>query len=357
MILIDALIAGKHPTGIGVYTFHVIQNLPRDLDFSLLTHSPHLFAPSVPIRKAPSVLSPDRGKRTAFLRLLYLQTLSEHGLLYRTYHGLSLFWRGPQIITIHDILPILFPKRYPHQYYLYRFLLKPWIRKVDAIVTVSQRSKIDIVEYFGYPEEQVHVFYPGYDKTRFRPLRDAPSIQRAKARYGLRKYLIVIGAQFSHKNVEVVIQALKKMEHSYQLLITGVRNPYASSLRRLVRDLHLEDRVVFVPYVSREELPYLYAGAECLVYPSRYEGFGIPVLEAMAVGTPVIGSPAIREAGGDAVLYAEPEDPESWVAAIKTLQENRNIYVQKGQAQVQRFSWRKTAMGIAKLLQNLSAKR
>jgi len=357
MILIDALIAGEHPTGIGVYSFHVIQNLPRNLEFVVLTHSPHLFASHIPTRKAPAALSPDHGKRAAILRLLYLQTLSGSEILYRTYHGLSLVWRGPQIITIHDILPILFPQRYPHQYYLYRFFLKPWIGKADAIVTVSQRSKSDIVEYFRYPEERVYVFYPGYDATRFRPLRDAHALQRTKARYGLRKYLMVVGAQFSHKNVEVVIQALKKIVPSYQLLITGAREPYASRLRELVRDLRLEQYVVFVPYVSHEELPYLYAGAECLVHPSRYEGFGIPVLEAMAVGTPVIGTPAIREAGGDAVIYADPDDPETWIEALKTLQQTRDMYVQKGQARVRHFSWRKTAMGIAKLLQNFSQKR
>ncbi len=353
MIIVDALIAGPRPSGIGVYTFQVIQHFPKTLDFVVLSHSPGLFGPQIPIRRAPQFLRPDGKKRTALFRFLYLQTLRGKEVLYRTYHGISLVWRGPQVITIHDILPVLFPDRYPQQSYLFRYILRPWISKVEAIITVSQRSKKDILEYFQFPEDRIYVFYPAYDRQVFHPHWEVQKVQEVKAHYGLQRYLLVVGAQFSHKNVEVVLRALKWLDPSMHLLVIGTREPYASRLRQIVRDLDLGARVTVIPYVPQDELPYLYAGAELLAVPSRYEGFGIPVLEAMAVGTPVVGTEAVREAGGNAMVYADPDDPESWVAAIRNVQENRETIVQKGLEHVQQFSWAKTAAGIAALLKDV----
>jgi hypothetical protein len=121
MILVDAILADEKPTGIGVYTFNLVKNLIKYLDFEVLTHNPDLF-PGLRTVKAPSFVSPSRGKNGAILRTFYLQTLTGKGILYRTYHHISLFWRGKQIITVHDLLPILFPERYREQYYFFQVL-------------------------------------------------------------------------------------------------------------------------------------------------------------------------------------------------------------------------------------------
>jgi glycosyltransferase involved in cell wall biosynthesis len=351
MILVDAILADEKPTGIGVYTFNLVKNLIKYLDFEVLTHNPDLF-PGLRTVRAPSFVSPSRGKNGAILRTFYLQTLTGKGILYRPYHHISLFWRGKQIITVHDLLPILFPERYREQYYFFKYFLKRFINFVDFVITVSHRSKEDIVEFFKIEEGRVRVFYQGYNEEVFKPVEDKDRILKIKGRFGLFDYILVVGAQYSHKNVEVVMKAIKYLE-PLQLVITGTREPYESILLKTATELGLSDRVKILKYVPQEDLVYLYAGAIALAFPSKYEGFGIPVLEAMAVGTPVIGTYAVKEAGGDAIIYADPDDFESWVSAINKVLKGREDLVRKGFERVKNFSWDKTAREISSFLSSL----
>jgi len=353
MVLIDTLILGRYPSGIGVYTLNLVRALTNYLDFTILTHAPELFGLPLRYKVAPKILDPDAGKSPAFLRLLYLQSLRGKGVLYRTYHSISLFWSGKQVITIHDVLPVLFPERYPQQSFMFKYFLKPFIQRVDYVITVSENSKRDILEVFRIPEHRVKVFYQGYDSNIFKPDLDHTEVELAKRRLGLRNYLIMVGAQFSHKNAEIVIRALREIDSSIQLLITGTKDPYESQIKTLVSELNLEDRVIIKRYISQKELPHLYAGSIALVFPSKYEGFGIPILEAMAVGTPIIGTMAVKEAGGDAILYADPDDVDSWVACVQTAMNKRDYLVRKGLERVKSFSWQKTAKNIAKFIKEL----
>jgi Glycosyltransferase len=351
MILLDAILADEKPTGIGVYTLNLVKNLSKYLDFEVLTHNPNLF-PGLKTVKAPNFVSPSNGKKGALLRTLYLQTLMGRNLLYRTYHHISTFWRGKQIITVHDVLPLLFPERYKEQYYFFKFFLKRFIYLADFVITVSHRSKEDIVGFFNIEEDRVRVFYQGYDEDLFKPVKDKDGILKIKSRFGLFDYVLIVGAQYSHKNVEVVMKAMKFLE-PLQLVITGTKEPYESNILKLAQSLGLSDRVKILRYVPQKDLVYLYAGALALAFPSKYEGFGIPVLEAMAVGTPVIGTYAVKEAGGDAIRYADPDDFEDWVEAIREVLKNREHFVKKGFERIKVFSWDKTAKEISKFLYSL----
>ena len=345
MILADTLIADDRPFGIGIYTINVVRELLKlRRDIVVLTHTPELF-PGAHKKVAPPDTAPKFGKRAALKRLLYLQTLRGRGVLYRTYHSLSLFWKGPQIVTIHDIQPIVLPDKYREQRWLYRYFLKPFIWRADRIVTVSERSKADIVEFFGVKPEKVVVAYPSYDPTLYRPT--APEEARRKLGF-TRPYLLLVGAKYRYKNAEVVIKALPKL--SYDFVIVGADEGYARELMDLARSLGVGDRVRITGYVERQRLPLLYAGAFALVFPSKYEGFGLPVLEAMATGCPVIGTETVVEAGGDAILYALPDDPDSWVEAIGRLETSREEYVRRGLERARRFSWRRTAERINAVL-------
>ncbi len=351
MIILDAILADEKPTGIGVYTINLVKSLSKYLDFTVLTHNPNLF-PGLKTLKTPSSVSPSKGKIGALLRTLYLQTLTGKGILYRTYHHVSAFWRGKQIITVHDVLPILFPERYKEQYYFFKFFLRRAIHLSDFVITVSQRSKEDIIKFFGIDEDRVRVFYQGYNDEIFKPVEDREGIIKIKKRFGLFDYVLIVGAQYSHKNVEVVMKAIKYLE-PLQLVITGTKEPYESEILKEARSLGLSERVKILRYVPQEDLVYLYAGALALAFPSKYEGFGIPVLEAMAVGIPVIGTYAVKEAGGDAIKYADPENFESWMEAIRDVLKNREVFVRMGFERVKLFSWDKTAREISTFISSL----
>ncbi len=340
MILADTLIVGPRPFGIGVYTLNVVKELLRIRDdVVVLTHTPELF-PGARKVKAPPHLSPERGKRAALYRLVYLQTLRGKGVLYRTYHSISLFWRGPQVITVHDVQPVIFPERYREQTWLYRYFLKPFIHRVDLVITVSQRAKVDILEFFRLDPDRVEVVYPSYEREVFKP---------GNSGFDVPPYLLMVGAVYPHKNAEVVVKALPYIPE-YSLIIVGVGERYGERIRELAERLGVSQRVALLPYREKGELAELYRRAFALVFPSKYEGFGLPVLEAMASGCPVIGTDAVAEAGGKAILYASQEDPLSWVRAVRRLEEEREEYVRRGLERVKGFSWEKTARRISEIL-------
>lgn len=350
-MIVDTLMADEKSTGIGIYTVNLVKHLSEYLDFTVITHSPELFRKDLKFKLAPKILAPLNGKKAAILRMFYLQTLRGKGLLYRTYHSISLFWAGKQIITIHDILPILFPERYKEQNYLFRYFLKPFINKVDYIFTVSQRSKEDIVNFFKLDESKVRVFYQGYNEDIFKPIPKEKVLQ-VKRRYGLFDYILVVGAQYIHKNVEIVIKTLPFLE-PLQLVITGTREPYESRIMNEVERLNLRDRVRIFRYIPQEDLAGVYSGALLVAVPSKYEGFGIPVLEAMATGVPVVGTEAVKESGGDAIEYADPDDIDSWIQAINKVLNDRERYIKKGFDRVKKFSWKRTAKEISDFIKNI----
>ncbi|NPB04157.1 MAG: glycosyltransferase family 4 protein [Thermotogae bacterium] len=346
MILADALIADNRPLGIGVYTINVLRELLKIReDIVVLTHTPELFK-AKHFLKAPTNVSPEFGKWAALRRLLYIQTLRGKSTLYRTYHSISLFWNGPQIITIHDLQPILIPDKYREQRWLYLFFLKPFIGRVQHIITVSERSKADILEFFKVGPDKVTVAYPSYDSQLYHPIPGVfPDTDRP--------YLLMVGARYRYKNAEVVLKALLKLPR-YRLIVVGTSESYGKELLALANELGVTSQLEIHGYVPREELPFLYARAFALVFPSQYEGFGLPVLEAMAVGCPVIGTDAVAEAGGDAILYAVKDDPDSWVEAVGRLESEREKYVKKGFERIKRFSWKATAERINEVLQRFA---
>jgi len=336
MIIVDTLIVGRKISGIGSYTINLLNNLSEFIEFEVLTTVPEFFK-NCKVRKVPSFILKDRGKIASILRILYIQTLNSKGILYKTYYEPSLFWKGKQIITIHDIIPVIYKNEYLEKFFIYEYIIKRFIKKIDFVFTVSEKSKEDIVNFFNIDENKVKVFYPSYDENFFKPLN-------------LKKenYFLVVGAQFKHKNVEIVIKVMKFFK-DFKLIIVGTKKPYENELRNLIKELNLNN-VEIMNYVSPEKLIELYSKSLLLLMPSKYEGFGIPVLEAMAVGVPVIGTKAVSEAGGDAIEYADFDNVESWIYAINKVLENREFYIKKGFERINKFSWKRTAKEIAEFI-------
>jgi len=264
----------------------------------------------------------------------------------------------PQVVVVHDVIPLYFPELLPRQYLYFRFVVPILLRRSRAIVTVSENTKKDVITFYRVEPDKVYVVPSGLDGSRYRAGIDPTTV---KCKYGLEAYLLYVGTMLPHKNLQRLLQAfaLISTKFPHKLVIVGEKDPrYYPTLEAEAKSLGLEERVSFVDYVSVEELPALYAGAEALVLPSLYEGFGAPVLEAMACGTPVISSCAgsLPEVAGDAAVLVDPHNPRELASAMETVLADplmRQVMRQKGLEQAARFSWTKTALMILEILKDV----
>jgi glycosyltransferase involved in cell wall biosynthesis len=229
-------------------------------------------------------------------------------------------------------------------------------RRADRIIADSEFTKQQIVEHLGVSPSKVTVVYLGVD-IHFYPHDRMQAFVRATSLLGLgRPYILFVGNLKPHKNVLTLIQAFSQIcthqDFNHQLLILGDDRKWKAGLMNECQNLGIAERVLFVPYVAYEDLPWVYAAAEMLVMPSLNEGFGLPVLEAMACGTPVVCSQAasLPEVAGDAAEYFEPSSVDDLAAALErvlgscVLQETLRC---KGFERAKLFSWRESARRTA----------
>jgi glycosyltransferase involved in cell wall biosynthesis len=217
---------------------------------------------------------------------------------------------------------------------LFRTQVPRSVRRADRVLTGSERTKRDLIERYQVPEEKIVVTPYGVDPT-FSP--DGPR--------GEGDYALFVGAIQPRKDPIGAIEALAMLDSNLRLVLAGPEKRDGEQVREAVRRLGLDGRVDLVGHVEREELAALYRGAACLVFPSRYEGFGLPVLEAMASGTPVVAARggAVPEVAGTAAVLVEPGDPVELAGGIERALADRERLVAAGLDRVQRFSWTETA--------------
>lgn len=254
-----------------------------------------------------------------------------------------------KIITIHDVTPLLFSETHGRMnVWHHRFVLPAILKQADHIITVSEASKADIVRCFKVPEEKVTVTLLAADRV-FKP---APAgIPGGDIATLPRPYILNVGTLEPRKNLAGLLRAFaaarrKGLQHT--LVITGARGWGNSPLAALVDELALNDAVIFTGFVDDNDLPHLYKGADFFVYPSLYEGFGLPILEAMGCGTPVITSnvSSMPEVAGDAALLVDPRSGSELTAAMLRLAGDGGLRTglrEQGIIQAARFSWDKTA--------------
>lgn len=366
-IAIDATMVDNRPEGIGVYTWQICRRLItlKD-DFTVFTGSSELkssLRDGAKILHVTDALQPKYGAKGALLRLLWKQLVfpireraqARCDIVYNPSHYASLLMGKPQVITIHDVAPLFYPKRYRSQYYYFRFVLPALLKRSSAVIAISENTKKDLVEAYQYDPAKVHVVISGYDQESFNQSNVSQSTIK---KYAQGKYILCVGASLSHKNIHRVLEALKILRSGIEhtLLIAGGKGAYREFLSSEVNRLGLNDRVKFLGYVPQQDLPSLYGGADMLVFASLYEGFGLPPLEAMACGCPVVVSntSSLPEVCGDAAYYINPQSVEEIASAIykvATDEDLRNDLRQKGLNRAKLFNWEKTAMGIYDVLQ------
>ena len=351
-------------TGIGTYTYTLLQSL-KDIDYQneYFTVSRKELNPNF-VDKDHQIIIPVPSFMDYFQRSYFAWQLLILPFKLRRRHELSLI-HDPfnlacfaildipfkKVVTIHDIAPIVNKNNFRKIFVLlHKIMLPRVIKKTNIIITDSHFSKGEIVRYLHVNPDRIRVIYPGIDK-RFHPLPSSqPPMMLEK--YNIPKnFILYVGSTQKQKNVQALIRAYARIEKeiSHKLVIVGTKIFGGRNyLSKLIKDLHLEESVIFTGYISDEELPAFYNAASLFVFPSLYEGFGLPPLEAMACGTPVITSnrASLPEAVGDAGIMVDPDDIEGLAKAMVKLttdEELRQTMIKRGLERVKLFSPEKAA--------------
>lgn len=358
-IAVNATILDDKPTGLGMYTLHLLRNLSAIAPDCLTIYTDYASAldgQKVEVVPVGSSLQPKYGKIAGVRRFLWTQFIfpvllqqKHFDIIYHTSHYLLLFTHKRQIITIHDLLPLKYPARHRLQYYYFRFVMPVLLCKAYRIIAVSENTKRDICKYYKISHAKVTVVYNGCDVDLFNRKAGAHNISE----YIQGEYVLFIGASYIHKNGERAIEAFSKISgHTkLRLLVVGGRRQYLDVLQKKVAAMNFDDRVKFVPYVPPEDLVALYRGASMLLFPSLYEGFGIPPLEAMACGCPVVASrvSSIPEVCGEAAYYVDPYNYDNIAEGIQRVLSDETLradMILKGLERVKSFSWEKSAQHV-----------
>lgn len=238
-------------------------------------------------------------------------------LLFSPYPKLPLLRPCPAVITIHDLIPLVYPGyKNSVKSRLLRAAYKIYARSAELILADSQCSKRDAVSELGAVEEKIEVVYLAPDDL-FEPIADAEKVSKAKDKCGIKgEFIFTIGNFKPHKNLKTLIQAFSclpaDVREGLQLVLAGGHDEYWPGIKKFAQSKGLSEAVLFPGYVEEALLPSLYSCAALFVYPSLYEGFGLPIIEAMACGAPVLASPSasIPEVAGDAALYFDPASPD-----------------------------------------------
>lgn len=270
----------------------------------------------------------------------------------------------PYIITIHDASLFLHSKHHPRSRLVaLRLLLPLAARKASAIITLSEYARADLVRVLGLPPEKVHAIHLAVSDM-FCPLHDAKVREHLRQKYDLpQQFILYVGTIEPRKNISRLIQAIGHLHQAglcSPLLLVGPNGWLMNNLQKEVEQLGLNKFVRYLGYVPEEDLAGLYSLATVFAFPSLYEGFGLPPLEAMACGTPVLTShhSAMEEVCGEAAWLVDPQNVEEIAAGLQVLltdDDRRQQLREKGWNRVKQFTWEQTAQKTAVLYQQVAA--
>ncbi|MFI5305677.1 MAG: glycosyltransferase family 4 protein [Nitrospiria bacterium] len=268
------------------------------------------------------------------------------------------------LITVHDLALERFPlygkKTFGSSYSSWK--TKKRALTADHIITVSQNSLEDIVNLFGVSKDRVSAIYNGVDRSFF-PDRNGEAFLKIKEKYRIKKdqYILFTGTVEPRKNVNTLLKAFsrsKVLREGFSLVLAGGKGWKNENIQSLIQNEGIENELSITGYVAKEELRVLYSFSSCFVFPSVYEGFGMPLLEAMACGAPVVCSntSSLPEVAGDAAIMVDPFDYEGFSMAIEKIikdKEFRMNLIRNGLKRVKSFTWEETARQTLQLYEKI----
>jgi len=375
-VAIDVRTVLSNRSGVGNYVLHLIQNLrivdPESIYYFLSLKKNLPLLGSISPRQHPllTVFSHESHPLGDFWEHFILPLRLKKKAI-DIYHGpasLIPFRKNDYriVVTIHDLVAFLFPETIPLKYGAYmRFLLRLAVKRADKIISVSNHTREDLINILKVPKEKIVVIHEAPSPI-FQPYDEVKVKTFLKERYGIqKKYIYHLGNIEPRKNLIILLEAFtrvcREMGSDYQLVVSGQKGWLIRSLTHFLKDYPNRDQVFFTGYVPAEELPFFMNGAEIFVFPSLYEGFGLPVLEAMSCGTPVISSnrSSIPEIVGSAGLLIDPTNTQELADRIIFLlknEEERKSLGQRGLEQSAEFAWedvaRKTLNVYKRVLRN-----
>ncbi len=273
--------------------------------------------------------------------------------------------KGKKVITVHDLFFMDFPQKAEREVKkIFVHKIRDSLQRADGVIAVSQFTKDDIRDKFGLESEKVRVIYHGMDQ-KFQEEIDAQELERTRQKFSLPpSFILFVGTLEPRKNLLYLVDALKMIHEDYQkilLLIIGREGQDSRNLRGRIKQKKLESWVKFTGYLPEKDLKSIYRLASAFVFPSFCEGFGLPLLEAMASGLPIAASraPAIPEIAQEAALYFRPEDPEDMAEKIIRLlvdETLRQSLRSEGKKRILDFDWKKAAAETLHFYQELVGK-
>jgi glycosyltransferase involved in cell wall biosynthesis len=341
----------KNKTGIGTYTFQLIENIKTEVDITLIKHPQ---GDDVP--ECSSLISSFPPGN--FSHILWSQGLSLKKKQLRSFdiiHNPAQYPVSPSIkskyvITIHDLIPILYPEYVGSIYSLQAKYFYPLaIKHASKIITDSNHTKNDIIRLYNVPENKIEVIYPGVS-NHFKPASREEK-NKVLQKYNLiYPFILFVGAIEPKKNIDLLIKAFyicQKKNMNLHLVIAGKKAWKYETIFNLIDTLNIHCKIHILNFVPYEDLPALYSSAEVFVFPSRYEGFGLPPLEAMQCGVPVITSnvSSLPEIVGEGGIMVSPDNYEMLAEAILKVTSDTHVRSQASIYSLSRaklFSWKET---------------
>lgn len=380
-IWVDASPLGNKPiTGVENYTLNLINNLfLKDRNNSYSIFGLRINKDDLGISNSNFVLKeiPDLIKtRSIWYSWLiwnyfispFMLVLKQPDVYLSFIPALPLYCPVAGIFIVYDISPIIIPDAFFAKTRLkFKMDIRHAAKYAKSIITISQSTKDDMIKFLNVNQSRVSVIYPGYDNKLFVPIEDRSLMDKVRLKYGIDcNYILNVGTLEPRKNTRRLIQAYLRLKRagsiSHKLVITGSKGWLYDDTFHLIEAAKAYDEIIFTGYVESDDLPALYSGADAFIYPSLYEGFGLPPLEAMACGTPVITSntSSLPEVVGDAGLLVDPYSEEEIAGAIyKVVSDNilREAMVQKGLKRAKLFSWEKSASELLNAIESVANAR
>ena len=363
-ICIDASSLLPPRTGIGAYTFQLVRRLlelDSDNRYALFLNSLRRPVPSE-IQSYPNVdiqrwrvPGPLLHRAWQFLRFPPVEFLAGRADLFHAPATiLAPSWAKRKVATLHDCYFMIHPEECHALGGRYlRRTVPGRINRYDAVICVSDFTAREARRLLRLPTDRIRVIHSGVDTDVFHPMADDAKLGEVRRALNLpQEFMLTVATLEPRKNLEGLCRALAELyrisPNAPPMVCAGARGFQNEGLGALIRELHLEAKMIFLGFVEHDVLPALYSMCLLSVIPSRYEGFGLPVLEAMACGAPVLASKAeaLAEVGGDAACYADIDKAEGFAEAMAELLESKGIqqsFRAKGSERVKPFTWQKTA--------------